>query len=454
MPSEVCLKRFTSRWLACLWLFLAASGSCYALNPSGETRVWRDQSGRFSVEARFVRVDGKAVVLQKASDGKEISVPAVRLSDADQQHIRTLLRAGAKPATQSRSTSSPAAPIKPIDLNAKIPGGVNQTTLSNFLLNQLPVPVWIDRIALGHSGVTLDSPITIAADSTLAEALDAALEPLRCCWYVRQSVIVVSSTDTEMNRLAIRWYRVRNQAAPRHFEPRLLHEIRSKVVDFKPERLADGSAGNVFAHAGPSVLLSISCDLPTQRQIAQHFHELVVPVPAAEFRSVFLNDAFYQRVGDVAANTNSPSRWLDKIAAAIDCQLEWNAEYSLTDLWPESAELPLATLDDLAIHDALTLVCQSYGLGWDFSNKRLAIYSYGREPRHNWDWQLPARWQRSPMEILNVLQSFVGPSRLERDSNHDFISYNQRTNTISFGYGLPRLLVIEQFARDTARARK
>lgn len=72
-------------------------------------RHWTDPTGKFSIEAEFVAFDppreerieegGKQVVkkiepqvrLRKA-DGKEISVPLARLSDADQKHVRSLYR--------------------------------------------------------------------------------------------------------------------------------------------------------------------------------------------------------------------------------------------------------------------------------------------------------------------------------------------------------------------------
>jgi formylglycine-generating enzyme required for sulfatase activity len=53
-------------------------------------RTWKDSTGQFSIQATFVRVNGDQVVLQ-GIDKKEISLPLVRLSVADQQYVKARL---------------------------------------------------------------------------------------------------------------------------------------------------------------------------------------------------------------------------------------------------------------------------------------------------------------------------------------------------------------------------
>ncbi len=68
---------------------LAATVLLLALVPTtlGDQRVWTDATGEFSVTAELVAVRAGAVVLRSA-DGKEITVPVDRLSQADQEFIK------------------------------------------------------------------------------------------------------------------------------------------------------------------------------------------------------------------------------------------------------------------------------------------------------------------------------------------------------------------------------
>jgi len=56
----------------------------------GET--WTDTTGKFSIEATFVKVEGRSVVLRKA-DGSSVTVPIDRLSDASRATAKRLYEA-------------------------------------------------------------------------------------------------------------------------------------------------------------------------------------------------------------------------------------------------------------------------------------------------------------------------------------------------------------------------
>ena len=62
------------------------------------SRTWKDSTGKFSIEAVFVRVVGKQVVLQRADNKKEITLPLAKLSLADQQYVRKLIPSVPRPA--------------------------------------------------------------------------------------------------------------------------------------------------------------------------------------------------------------------------------------------------------------------------------------------------------------------------------------------------------------------
>jgi len=97
----------TSRWLA-----LAVGGLCACLLVVGTAtaETWTDASGSFRIEAEFVGVQDKNVLLRKP-DGKTVSVPIERLSGESRELARRLyeLQRSAAPATAgSRAASSTA----------------------------------------------------------------------------------------------------------------------------------------------------------------------------------------------------------------------------------------------------------------------------------------------------------------------------------------------------------
>lgn len=59
------------------------------------TRTWTDRSGKFKIEAEFVRLDKEQVVIKRTKDGREVSVPLAKLSDVDQKAARVLSAQGA-----------------------------------------------------------------------------------------------------------------------------------------------------------------------------------------------------------------------------------------------------------------------------------------------------------------------------------------------------------------------
>jgi hypothetical protein len=56
-----------------------------------ETRTWKDESGKFSIEASFYSVTGEKVKLV-TSDNNRIEVPIVKLSEEDKEYIRAIFR--------------------------------------------------------------------------------------------------------------------------------------------------------------------------------------------------------------------------------------------------------------------------------------------------------------------------------------------------------------------------
>ncbi|QDV45737.1 hypothetical protein Enr13x_56160 [Stieleria neptunia] len=75
---------------------------------SAET--WTDNTGQFKIEAEFVGVEGRSVVLRLA-DGSTKNVPIERLSDASRNRAKQLYEAAkSKPAAASPMVAEPATP--------------------------------------------------------------------------------------------------------------------------------------------------------------------------------------------------------------------------------------------------------------------------------------------------------------------------------------------------------
>lgn len=58
---------------------------------SNRVRTWKDATGKFTVEAEFISLNGDAITL-KRKDGKEVTVPLSRLSKEDQEAARQLAK--------------------------------------------------------------------------------------------------------------------------------------------------------------------------------------------------------------------------------------------------------------------------------------------------------------------------------------------------------------------------
>jgi hypothetical protein len=77
-----------------------------ATAPSPEYRTWRDATGQFQVEARFV-ARGEGGVTLKKRDEKEVVVPLERLSQADQDYVAEIALTASSPS----ATIGPAEPL-------------------------------------------------------------------------------------------------------------------------------------------------------------------------------------------------------------------------------------------------------------------------------------------------------------------------------------------------------
>lgn len=94
---------------ALLGCSLAALVFCLAAAPADEYRTWTDTTGKFKVEAAFVKLENGKVELKRKDNGKTLSLPIEKLSKADAEHARKLASEAAKPAKGAPKESSESA---------------------------------------------------------------------------------------------------------------------------------------------------------------------------------------------------------------------------------------------------------------------------------------------------------------------------------------------------------
>jgi hypothetical protein len=165
--------RLFTRIMASFLCFLALD----ALGQQGESRLWKDSTGQFQVRATLIEQTDTAVRLHTA-DGREITVPMNRLSEADQEYLKSLKApadnpfAGGAPMTQDAPTVEPAP-------SAVVPGTLRALPESKSLGEEMALP---------GTGNTLDLTAS-PSDEPFAPDPQPTVSPLPA------AVVPVSSVD-------------------------------------------------------------------------------------------------------------------------------------------------------------------------------------------------------------------------------------------------------------------
>jgi hypothetical protein len=156
--------------LACGLAALLSTASCWA-------DTWTDVTGNFSVEAEFVGVEGRSVVLRK-SDGSVINVPIDKLNDASREKARQLYQA-------SRTGAAPAggAPASSVAGSAAMPAATAGATKP---MEPFPADVTLqqtidhirDQMTAGHPEVLWHALPTSMRTKLDSDEVRAALQPM------------------------------------------------------------------------------------------------------------------------------------------------------------------------------------------------------------------------------------------------------------------------------------
>ncbi len=330
-------------------------------------REWKDNTGKFKIEAELREVRGKEIVLVR-SDGKQIVVPIARLSDDDQRYLRSIAPATTNPAT-NRATSSDDPHTsanrghakakdsgRPVPLAAalKTPAPWQLTeptiqTLVDTIRSECRINVFLSFQELFCNRIAMDQPLPYrSSGKPLHAELDTAFESTGLGWYVHDDVLVITTIkpcDHASVLIKPVLYRVlkggnpqqlsqeiQRQVAPESWEARMGNKIiagllpSSLIVIQQPlvhAELEKKFSGSIQAIHAPSRMGdqfkvldqrgSISCPLMTLEQVVQELSQ--------QFQVPIVLDVAELRSGTRVTPSNPVSIQLENVRLATALQL-------------------------------------------------------------------------------------------------------------------------------------
>lgn len=110
---EKLMTPFRPLIVALLLPLLAALSIVSAQSPD-EYRTWTDNTGKFKVEAKFVKLENDKVELKRKDNGESVTLPLSRFSKADAEIVKKLVAklADPKPSSGGGDKSASSEPTK------------------------------------------------------------------------------------------------------------------------------------------------------------------------------------------------------------------------------------------------------------------------------------------------------------------------------------------------------
>ena len=166
------------------------------VTASSEDREWTDSTGVFTVEASFVELDGKTVLLRKPN-GVVVEVPLERFSEADKRYLSSLPGVDVPPTNEAIDRIERARQKVGIRLRGYATGRRREVPCRTRGNGRPPGTggPWT-------TGDWCESPVTMQNKARpLAEVLPVMLLPFRLTWIVRDDVLLITSvTEVESSR--------------------------------------------------------------------------------------------------------------------------------------------------------------------------------------------------------------------------------------------------------------
>jgi SLA1 homology domain 1, SHD1 len=276
--------------LVLVGLQLGAADVAYA-------RQWTDRSGSYSVEAELVNVEDGRVHLKKP-DGKIVTVPQDRLSDADQRYLKSLSK-GSREKEPSPVSKKPASgvgqgPAKNVLLKAGR-SAIEQELAkrTRYAFHDVPlrgvlahfeeanqIPIFLDQKSLHAIGLQADTPVTAQGEAdSLEKALETLFKPLGLTWMIRDEVLFVTTPEYAQTHLETRVYRVlpANQN---------LNGLIQQIVDKVSPKSWDPAGGPGTILAWPLGALVVSQTYAVHHELEQQYPRLLQAVVPPEAKAM------------------------------------------------------------------------------------------------------------------------------------------------------------------------
>lgn len=244
----------------------------FALAPLSNAREWADSTGKYRIEANLVRVEKGNAVLRK-TNGSIVSIPIVRLSNADQAFLNAAMNSKAEaedPPPERSPVAAPAPteseiltqlmrPAKPQAFN----GVALKTVIATLLGDEIPLV--IDAKTLAIIGRNPNAPVTFESrkQASILVNLNAMLAPANMGVALKDGVVLVTSADEANALIGVSLYRLNR---PQNYDA-LINRITTKL---EPETWADVGGAGAIAPI-PPVYLAVSQTLPMRLKIADTY---------------------------------------------------------------------------------------------------------------------------------------------------------------------------------------
>jgi type II secretory pathway component GspD/PulD (secretin) len=203
---------------------------------------WRDASGKFKVEAIFVRFVGDEVELKK-SDGRLIKVPVAKLCEDDQTYLKTLRK---KSGSESTETFS-ATINERYRINSE---GMQLTEFLKALQDEYAMSVYVMPAV---SGRTLEGKVTTTVkNGSLKNAMSKILQPFELTWFEIDQTLVIGMKQDADRVFVTRVYRIKKSTSVKDIQ----RELKSSIA---PDTWQEnGGAGLMLPFRNDSFVISQS----------------------------------------------------------------------------------------------------------------------------------------------------------------------------------------------------
>ncbi len=425
--------------LLCAGLWLAT-----AIQVTGQTpkeRTWRDVTGKFSVEARLLVVDGESVKLL-TNDGRQLSVPLRQLSARDRAFLENTSSSSTNKTTAKKVT--PSATGKAIaQALAGSPLPATETALTD-LPKLLPFPVFLDALAIEGIGVDLEVALDLGiGHQSLQDQLDQALNAADLSWCSTQTVFVVTNKKTGMRRYAnTRFYHLKTPKVPtpnsRNFGFDYSSVIR-RVQQISPGSwIIEGGIGDVVPIG---TVYAIRQTPDVHRALVKAFNCQSVPhqyghsLDSITITLSTTNSTIGETLNSIGEQIDRPivvKDALDEIGYDIDTPIHPNLE-----------------LKNVSAKDALDLILSQFDCTWVEDGKTIVLQAdYGKKTSLSTQrFSLKPSPMRDVKRIIDAITRCVAPDDWEAFGGDGKISVD-RPGLYLIQQTQPAMRELEQFMRE------